>query len=185
MAAEMRRRIAVTPEEPFDDEGRRINALLDSGAFTDVHLRHPRTSLRRMMEIIAGVAPRHHGRLHLHGHFDLTNEFNLGGLHLNRRCPLPPEGYAGCLSASCHTLSEIERCRRAGLSYVTLSPVFDSLSKAGYRAAFTPEELRSLDGVSGIDVIALGGVTPARLAELAAYNFAGYAMLTAAWHPTE
>lgn len=173
-------RIAITPEEPLADEARRITRLLDSGRFTDVHLRHPGATHREMLRLIEDVPQRLHARLHLHGHFDLTNEFNLGGIHLNRRCPLPPTGYTGVISASCHTRDEVMRCRDAALHYVTLSPVFDSLSKQGYKAAFSHDELAEA-AASGIDVVALGGVTHANLHLLAPYGFAGYAMLTAAW----
>lgn len=179
---EDRRRIAITPAEPLPDEAASITRLLDSGRFTDVHLRHPDALRREMLRLIENVPQRLHGRLHLHGHFDLANEFNLGGLHLNRRCPAPPEGYSGLLSASCHSIAEVERCRDAGLTYVTLSPIFDSLSKPGYRGAFSTQQLTRLDTVTGIDIVALGGVTPDNIGQLAPYNFAGYAMLTAAWN---
>lgn len=181
MEDSFRLRIAVTPAEPLPDEGERITRLLDSGRFTDVHLRHPGATVREMLRLIESVAPRHHGRLHLHGHFDLINEFNLGGLHLNRRCPAPPPAWRGVLSASCHSLDDVGRCRAAGLDYVTVSPVFDSISKPGYRAAFTPRELHELAATEGLTVVALGGVTPRRLPELARLGFGAYAMLSAAW----
>ena len=181
MADKYRRRIAVTHECALPDEPERIARLLDSGRFSDVHLRHPGASRREMLHLIEDIPQRLHGRLHLHGHFDLTNEFNLGGIHLNRRCPTPPDGYGGTLSASCHSIEEVARCRAAGLSYVTLSPVFDSLSKSGYRAAFTADGLSRLDGIDQIEIVALGGVTPENIGQLDRYNFAGYAMLTAAW----
>lgn len=177
---EDRLRIAITPEEPLRDEASRIAQLLDSGRFTDVHLRHPGATRREMLRLIEDVPQRLHGRLHLHGHFDLTNEFNLGGVHLNRRCPTPPTGYTGVRSASCHSIDDIKRCRETGLDYVTLSPVFDSLSKQGYKAAFTREALLEACGCD-IDIVALGGITPSNLHRLAPYGFAGYAMLTAAW----
>ena len=179
---EDRRRIAITPARQLPDEAERITRLLDSGRFTDVHLRHPDALRREMLRLIESVPQRLHNRLHLHGHFDLTCEFNLGGLHLNRRCPTPPEGYTGRLSASCHSIAEVKRSRDAGLDYVTLSPVFDSLSKPGYRAAFTTRQLMLLDTVTGIDIVALGGITPDNIRQLTPFNFAGYAMLTAAWN---
>ena len=182
MAADFNIRIAVTPPEPLAGEPRRITALLDSGRFTHVHLRHPGASLAEMMRLLTDIPPLLHGRLRLHGHFDLVNEFNLGGLHLNSRCPAPPAGYKGRLSRSCHSVAEAIGLSGREFDYATLSPVFDSISKPGHRAAFSPDELRQLDNAA-TPIIALGGVTPARIELLRHYNFAGYAMLSAAWDP--
>lgn len=184
MVADFRIRIAITPEVPLADEPRRIAALIDSGRFTHIHLRHPGASLTEMMRLITSIPPRLHGRLRLHGHFDLINEFNLGGLHLNSRCPSPPAGYKGELSQSCHSVAEVTDAARRGMAYATLSPVFDSISKQGYRAAFTPAELRKLETLGDdMAIIALGGIIPSNTDLLLPYNFAGYAMLSAAWDP--
>lgn len=61
----------------------------------------------------------------------------------------------------------------AGLDYITLSPVFDSISKPGY----TSVEFGPLP--SGVTVIGLGGVTTDRAVQLKARGFAGAAMLGA------
>lgn len=173
--------IAVTPEQPVADESRKIEALLRAG-WHRVHLRHPQALRVEMRDIIERIAPQYHSRLVLHGHFDLTYDFNLGGLHLNHRCPTPPALYRGPLSRSCHSIEEIARTEANGeqpsLQYVTLSPIFDSISKSGYQSAFTPESLRLLEGIA-TPVIALGGVRPEHFATLARYRFNGYAMLGA------
>lgn len=170
-------RIAITPEEEIADEAKVITKLLDSGDFDIVHLRHPGASLRDIKRIIENIPPRLHSRLRLHGHFELIYEFNLGGLHLNSRCPVPPANYSGPVSRSCHSIEELNRYPEC--DYLTLSPIFDSISKPGYRSAFTPEELRTIPPGR---VIALGGITPERIAELAGYPFAGYAMLGHIFH---
>lgn len=167
-------KIAITPEIPDErKEPGMIRCLLEGG-WDRVHLRHPGASRREMRDLIEAIPQELHSRLVLHGHFDLVNDFNLGGLHLNRRCPTPPANYRGALSRSCHTIGEVKE--DSGLNYVTLSPIFDSISKSGYRSAFTPTELSQLDAVT-TPVIALGGVTPERIDELKRYNFSGFAML--------
>lgn len=168
-------RIAITPEEADPAvEAADITALLNRG-WTAVHLRHPRASLRDMRRLIEAIPQRHHPRLRLHGHFDLAADFNLGGLHLNGRCPEAPRWYGGSISRSCHSVDEV--IEADGYDYVTLSPIFDSVSKPGYLAAFTDAELSRLAGIDTPAVIALGGVTAERIDLLRRYNFAGYAML--------
>lgn len=179
--ADTRLLIAVTPEQPVADEGRKIEALLRAG-WHRVHLRHPQASRVDMRNIIESIRPEYHCRLVLHGHFDLIYDFNLGGLHLNHRCPAPPARYNGALSRSCHSMDEIAAMEVNGesraLQYVTLSPIFDSISKSGYQSAFTPEALQRLDGIT-TPVIALGGIRPEHFDVLNGYNFSGYAMLGA------
>lgn len=167
-------KIAITPAEPRRDESRLINLILGDGGWDAVHLRHPQASLRDVRNIIEGVSPEFHKRLHLHGHFALSYEFNLGGLHLNGRCPTPPAGYVGVLSKSCHSLNEIFDDAEH-MDYVTLSPVFDSLSKSGYAGA--EFDLVQLKTRPHCPVVALGGITPNRAKSLNPDYFAGYAVL--------
>lgn len=171
--------IAITPEV-IDErhEATAVAALLDCG-WDRVHLRHPGASRRDMINLLEQIPQRLHDRLVLHGHFDLVNEFNLGGLHLNHRCPTPPALYSGAVSRSCHTIDEIKECEKDGrhYAYVTLSPIFDSISKAGYTSRFDDAELKKLREIKDIPVIALGGVTFDRIQQLSNYNFSGFAML--------
>lgn len=166
-------RIAITPEEITDSEPQWVTRILDRG-WDMVHLRHPMASLRDMRNLIEAIPQRYHSRLRLHGHFILTNEFNLGGIHLNRRCPMPPDNYSGPYSRSCHSLEEI--AASSACDYVTLSPIFDSISKIGYKAAFSHTELLRLNEITSPLVIALGGIIPERIEELTRYNFGGYAV---------
>lgn len=174
-------KIAITPEEIDEvNEAESVKALLKSG-WHRVHLRHPKASRRDMINLIEKIPPEYHSRLVLHGHFDLINEFNLGGLHLNHRCPTPPSNYRGAMSRSCHSINEIKDCAKDGndYSYVTLSPIFDSISKAGYKSAFSENQLKSLAEIKYPPIIALGGISPEWLDIVSQYNFSGIAMLGA------
>jgi thiamine monophosphate synthase len=70
-----------------------------------------------------------------------------------------------------------------GYDYVFLSPVFDSISKEGYRAAFSHEELlrASEAGLINAKVIALGGIDATTLPLLKPYKFGGIGVLGAIW----
>jgi thiamine-phosphate pyrophosphorylase len=164
-------KIAITPVEIFDTEADFIVTILQAG-WDYVHLRHPGASLREMRNLIEAIPQRYHRQLRLHGHFELLNEFNLGGIHLNSRCPRPPQNYIGLISRTCHSIAELYD--NLQLDFLTLSPIFDSVSKQGYHAAFSPDELTTIPEGK---VIALGGVTPQRIDELSHYPFIGYAVL--------
>lgn len=169
-------RIAITPPAIRPDEAAMIERILDRG-WSYVHLRHPEASLGDMLDLIGAIPERLHSRLKLHDHFVLLDEFGLGGVHLNRRNPEPPRDFCGEVSRSCHSVSEAiaadDDC-----AYVTLSPIFPSVSKPGYKGDFTEAELLSIPGGR---VVALGGVTPERVEELSRFPFAGYAVLGSLW----
>lgn len=173
--------IALTPHNEVEGEAERIVSLLDSEGFDYVHLRHPDALTPEVKRIIEDVPHRLRKRLRLHGHFELAYEFNLGGLHLNGRCPYPPRGYNGSLSLTCHSLREVKEATASGrFDYVTLSPIFESISKPGYGGhSFTDGELHEI--MPEDRVVALGGITPQRIDSLKSYNFAGYAMLGSIW----
>jgi len=180
-------RIAITPEVIDEqNEAHTVVTILDNG-WDRVHLRHPSASRRDMINLLEKIPQKYHGQLVLHGHFDLSNEFNLGGLHLNHRCPEPPRLYTGALSKSCHSIEEVRESAGQGFAYVTLSPIFDSISKTGYKSNFSPKKLEELEGITDVPVIALGGINFNRLNEIRRYKFSGYAMLGALpWdNPTE
>lgn len=173
-------RIAITPERPLDSlerEAAMIEAVLDAG-WDAVHLRHPSASLsvmRRLMGLLPEACRR---RVRIHDHQRLLDEFgDIGGVHLNHRNPAPPPGFAGSISRSCHSVDEVMAAR--GLDYVTLSPVFDSISKQGYRAAFSDADLERLADGQRPRVIALGGVTVERIGLIERYSFDGFAVLGA------
>ena len=65
--------------------------------------------------------------------------------------------------------------------YLFLSPIFDSISKVGYKSAFTEDMLKdaSAKGVIDEKVVALGGVTFNRIPYLKELNFGGAAMMGA------
>ena len=118
----------------------------------------------------------------LHDHFSLAERHGLYGIHLNRRNPVTPEGWSGSVSRSCHTLEEVKQWKPR-CNYVSLSPIFDSISKQGYRAAFSREELiqAARDGIINNKVYALGGVTFSRIEEVKALGFGGAMILGDAW----
>ena len=117
----------------------------------------------------------------------LLAEGNFWRVHvrLNRRNPDAPKFARSSglsLSYSCHSLSEVE-LRKPKMDYVFLSPIFDSISKRGYRSKFSLSELQKAgaEGIIDSRVVALGGITKDKLPLLQSLHFGGAAMLGAIW----
>lgn len=180
----MMRLVVITREEFAANEAEVIRRLLEAG-IDRVHLRKPGAAEAEMRRLIESLPAELHSRLSLHDLLPLAAEYGLGGVHLNGRNPAPPEGFTGLVSRSCHAFEELEAA--AGTTdYRFLSPIFDSISKNGYRAAFTQEALRSAAerGIIDTRVFALGGVRPESLPLVRAYGFGGAALLGCVWSDT-
>lgn len=169
-------RIAITMPDAFPEEAVKIQGLLEEEKADFVHLRKPSWDMERLSSLISKIPVRFHKKIKLHDHFDLIEKYDLGGVHLNSRNPIAPVKNIS-LSKSCHSFKELENIDI--FDYVTLSPVFDSISKPGYNAAFDFEILKNI--LKGKRVVALGGVTPDKFGFLKDLGFYGGAMLSYYW----
>lgn len=173
--------IAFTPEEPVDNEALKIAHLLDSGAVDDVHLRHPQADECQMAAILDAIPSTLHHKIHIHSCFNLLQRYNLAGAHLNSRWGKEklPTNCNAKLSLSCHSISDVKSSLNQGFDYVTLSPIYPSISKAGYVGDFSDEDIAQSTEIAPI--IALGGITPERFAQLSQQGFSGAALLGYIW----
>ena len=167
----------------FVGEAARIVALLQRREVDYVHIRKPGARREDMEKLVESIPQAYRNRIVLHDHFPLAEKYQLFGIHLNRRNPDVSRGWKGSVSRSCHSLEEVVRWKNR-CDYVTLSPIFDSISKAGYRSAFTREEIAEAarKGIIDEKVMALGGVTFNKMKEVTAMGFGGGMILGDAWN---
>ncbi len=173
--------VVITPPQFTDSEAGVIVRLLQHGVWA-VHLRKPQSSAVEMARLVASVPVWCRPHLVLHDHFELCATYGLKGVHLNRRNPVVPVCHKGSCSKSTHSVDEL-RTTLPMVDYAFLSPVYDSISKEGYGAAYTVEQLEAAraEGVVGPRVFALGGVSLDRLSEVQAGGFGGAALLGDVW----
>jgi thiamine-phosphate pyrophosphorylase len=120
-------------------------------------------------------------RLLVNGRADIALAAGAHGVHL------PADGLPAAalrarwgpgllLGVSTHSLAEVEQARRAGADYAVFGPVWETPGKT---AATPPAGLDALARAArlGIPVYALGGVTLARFAAVAAAGAAGVAAI--------
>lgn len=171
--------IALTTPKVTDDDAYIIKGLLDKGVDV-IHLRKPMSNVEECRALLSTLDRDYRERIIVHDHPELYYEFSLKGIHVNRSVTRLPDGYAGFKSCSCHTFDEVVRYKD-DYDYLFISPIFDSISKVGYRSGFDEGELQRLskEGVIDDRVIALGGVTFDKIAYLKSLHFGGVAMLGA------
>lgn len=174
--------ILLTNEEFFEEEDQIISALFEEG-LDILHLRKPGADPVYSERLLTLLPDAWHRQIVVHDHFYLKEEFNLMGIHLNSRNPEPPEGYEGHLSKSLHSLEEVN-AEKKHLDYMFLSPIFDSISKAGYHAAFdrTALEAGRIEGIIDRKVMALGGISLENIHEVKEYGFGGAVIKGDIWN---
>lgn len=150
-----------------------------------LHLRKPSLGAQETERIIMAINERFHHRIVLHDHPVVALQYGCG-FQFNNRSNINASSFkkqslsGRSISRSCHSLGE---CRQFGMmDFVTLSPIFDSISKEGYKACLDMDELSGAD-LRG--VIALGGVTLDRISDLKLMGFSGAALLGEVWNNSE
>lgn len=172
--------IVITLPDFIDGEGEKIVRLLQRVEL--IHIRKPNASKAEVEHLINDIPSDYHSRLVLHDHHQLASKYHLYGVHLNGRNPIPPDNWKGSVSRSCHSLDEVMEWKQK-CNYVSLSPIYNSISKAGYMSAFTKEDIIAAkkDGIIDAQVMALGGVTFEKLDEVREMGFGGAMILGDAW----
>lgn len=175
--------IVITLPNFFSGEAERITQLLTRGNVDFVHIRKPYSQPSQTAELIDQIPPELYPRLALHDHHELAQQYHLGGIHLNSRNPKPLDGWTGRISISCHTIEELAMCQKQNFSYMSLSPIFNSISKQGYNAAFSLQEIAEAhrQGIINNKVMALGGVRFSTINEVINMGFGGAMILGDAW----
>jgi thiamine-phosphate pyrophosphorylase len=103
----------------------------------------------------------------------LAAQLGAFGVHLSADQPTPAVPPGMLVGRSCHSADEVLASADSA-HYVTLSPVAASLSKPGYDARITREEL---DKAASVAVVyALGGITPDNAASWTSSGIAGVAV---------
>lgn len=63
------------------------------------------------------------------------------------------------IGQSCHSLEAVLNAEKNGADYVSISPIFETISKPGYGPAIGLNLLQSICATSNVPVMALGGIT--------------------------
>lgn len=180
--------IVITKENFFADEPIWINQLMSHCTNEMIlHIRKPLATEADVEALLQQIDSIHYSRIVLHDHFSLAPKYQLLGVHLNQRNKnIDANGnyWKYChISRSCHSIEEIEMYK-SQCNYLTLSPIFDSISKQGYHAAFSYEELKLAAESGTIDhkVIALGGICSSNVDIVSELGFGGIALLGTIWN---
>lgn len=181
--------VVISPPESGSCEGEIVNDLFQAG-LTRFYLRKRGASKGELTAYLHRIEPHFYKRVVVGSHFELVDDFGLGGAHLPTEARLNKETFGlwaarravegKRLSTSVHSLHELEALG-ANFDFTFLSPVFGSLSKDLSPGAFSGTELKRA-AVSGVNrVYALGGIDQTTIVEARTLGFKGCGVIGSVW----
>ncbi len=190
--------IVISNPTNVSNEHSLLNSMFEMG-LEYFHLRKPNFTDKKLKEYIELIPEQFHNRVIIHSHHQLAIEYGLKGVHYTSKnqyqelTVFPKHVHQ---SASFHSLDELKMVN-TNFQYVFLSPVFDSISKAGYKSTFNLQKVRlflknrkdcdSKDFSTSLEMtfngvfIALGGIDEHTIPQAAESGFDGVAVLGALW----
>lgn len=177
--------VVISNPTALADEQAIIKQLFDEG-LEIFHIRKKEYSEIELRTFIEQIPEKYFSKIVLHSHYHLAEEYNLKGIHVP--FDFKSEASKQSLSVSFHSLDEVEKFENK-FDYGFLSPVFDSISKEGYKSKFDFSELKtylvnkkiSNNGTRKGLVIALGGIDEDKIEKVKELGFSGIALLGAIW----
>jgi len=161
------------------------------------HLRKPKFSTAEMKRYLNKVDKRYLHRIIIHSHHELAVTYKLRGVHFTQKHRkgkywkswfmlryIRFRNSKAEITVGYHTIGALKR-HNPGYNYVFLSPVFDSISKMGYRSTFNEDSLKEALGKTEHTVIAMGGIDEDKIARARVYGFHGVALLGSIWKATD
>ena len=165
-----------------------MEALLAAGVGR-LHLRKPEARDEELEELLRRLAPRWAGRLVLHGprSRELALRYGVPNVH-GAVAYRDGHGYSGggpavdgdglAVSTSAHGWEEFGKLP-VGLAYAFISPLFDSISKRGYRA--DERLLKQPEGELPCLPVGLGGISGETIGFMLERGWKGAAVLGWIW----
>ena len=183
--------LVITHPTPIPDETLIWKDLLDAGADA-LLLRRPHWDAAACSQALEQLDPACYQRTLVAQHWELYQRFGLMGVHLSEilrnSTPVPEldnwRGKGCLLSTGIRDAAALPQAK-APWDFLLLSPVFDSISKPGYKGRFRDGFQLQRKGCQA-KVLALGGVDRHNAAQARQMGFDGIALLGAIWqHPAK
>ncbi len=164
-----------------------LAVLAAGGPEVALHLRGPHTggrSLYELAEPLARAADVNGARFVVNDRVDVARAAGAGGVQLGRRSMLPADarsilGDGPLVGVSAGSAAEIRDAAQGGADFVLAGSVFPTATHPG-RRGMGSEGLREMTAL-GVPTVALGGMTPERVAEVRAAGARGVAAIRAVW----
>lgn len=178
--------IVITLPRVMEGEAKALMEICKEPCAPIVHIRKPESSEAEVERLLNRLKASgcDMSRLTTHYNEPLARKYGLGGVHLRGEELEKGAGAGLRRSLSTHSWKEVQQY--AGrVDYLFISPLFDSISKPGYRSGLDPEETFSRLAHHAGRVVALGGISSDTMMQVERLGFDGAAVLCAVWSVDE
>ncbi|WP_109829955.1 thiamine phosphate synthase [Reichenbachiella versicolor] len=170
--------LVITPEESVDQEVETCNLLLSCG-LERLHVRKPNWTKDRLRNYLTQINTEFRSQISVHEHHELASELSLGGVHFKGNDQILKS--EKLTSKSCHSFNELMDID-GNVDYAFISPIFDSISKTGYRGKYSIKELKGImTSMNYTAVYGLGGIDTTNVSTIDKTGLNGIAVLGAIW----
>lgn len=178
--------IVISSPQAVNDEAEIINNLFSEG-MNIFHLRKPSDSIDKVEALLEGINPEYYPKISLHQYHEMASRYGIKRLHYNKKSRhiAKEEDLAHwkkdkyLLSTSVHSIKSYNALLEY-FDYSFVGPIFDSISKTGYKSGFD-KETDVLEDKGAIKMIAIGGVNFENMIRALEMGFDGVAVLGIIW----
>ncbi len=174
--------IIMTKSTFFVEEDKILTTLFEAG-MDNLHLYKPGSEPVYSERLLTLLSEDFYGKITVHDHFYLKEEFRLKGIHLNNCQTEVPASYRGNISRTCHRIDELKENKKRS-NYVFLKTLFNSQSNPSDKSTLTMEELREASRRGLIDkkVYAMGGMNLDNISVAKELGFGGVVICGDLWN---
>ena len=174
--------IIMTKSTFFVEEDKILTTLFEAG-MDNLHLYKSGAEPIYSERLLTLLSEDYYGKITVHDHFYLKDEFRLKGIHLNNCQTAVPPSYHGAISRTCHSIEEIKEAKKSS-NYVFLKTIFDSQSNSADKSTLTMEVLHEAAKHKLIDkkVYAMGGMNLDNITIAKELGFGGVVICGDLWN---
>ncbi len=176
--------VVISDNKIFPGEADVLNQMFDGG-MSLLHLRKYENSKTEIIGLLDKIKPEHYSKIAIHQYHEMAEELGFKRIHFSETDRiqqtekqlqrLKEEGFT--LSTSVHS-EDTYRKLNAVFDYAFLGPIFDSISKQGYKARKFDLQKKN----PNVKVIALGGITVVNHKDAIELGFDGVGVLGSIWN---
>jgi thiamine-phosphate pyrophosphorylase len=174
--------IVLTKSTFFVEEDKILTSLFETG-MDNLHLYKPGAEPVYSERLLTLIPEDFYGKITVHDHFYLKEEFRLKGIHLNDCQTEVPAGYRGNITRTCHSIDELKAAKKQS-NYVFLKTLFNSQSNPADKATLSMEDMKeaSRHGLIDKKVYAMGGMNLNNISIAKDLGFGGVVICGDLWN---
>ena len=174
--------VIMTKSTYFVEEDKILSMLFEEG-LDSLHISKADTSPLYLERLLSLLPSEYHRKIIVHQHFNMKDEFSLGGIHLDNSSVAVPRGYRGYLSRSCNDVMQLKAMKKQS-DCVFLKNIHQPREQSEQEERVLSDlELDEAysQGLLGRHVYAMGGITIDDIPILRELDFGGVVVRNDLW----